>query len=716
MASPGRQKKRSPSFLITRLAKKEWFSRRLLALLDRFLKKERLRRALRRVIRRNSREVCELLDVWTPEADRRELDAILLSRSLEKANDPGEPVCSVIIPVFNNGALTYSCIKTVLLARTETPFEIIAVDNGSTDCVPDVLDHFKNRVTVIANDGNRGFVEACNQGAAAARGEFFLFLNNDTRVTDGWLDRLVETARRFGDAGAVGGKLLFPDGTIQEAGGIIQSDASGVNYGKWDDADSLKYNFLREVDYCSGACLLVRRALFERIGGFDTRFAPAYYEDADLCFALRAIGARVLYQPLCEITHVEGATAGTDADLGLKRFQKINRKKFAAKWTEALAAQPPPSSRKVDAAADRRRGRRVVVFDAQVPSFDRDAGSLRMFSVLDEMTRLGCQLSFVLREKAAFDGYGRTLGGIGVRLVPEKEIWKELAAGWHDLVLVSRVAMAERFLERIGRAAPDVPVLFDTVDLHFLRESRAAELTGDKTARREALETKKKELEIARSCVLTLTATETDRRHLLDEDRSLAVEVLPTVHAPVAGDPRPEGRRALMFIGGFRHPPNGDAMTSFVKETLPLIRSGIGDVEFLIVGNAPPAEVRALSTERTVVTGYVPDTTPYFAKSRVFVCPLRYGSGMKGKIGEALSHGVPVVTTSIGAEGMELVHGETALIHDDPSEFAAAVVRLFGDDDLWRDLSRKGREHINSRFGPAALRERLKKILAAVDG
>jgi len=711
MSAKRRKSKTGSQYLADRLVKKKWLSSRILAVVERFLSKESLRRALRGVVLRNREEVAEVLDIFETAADRRELDRILLSNLLARGRSVERPDCSIVIPVFNNGALTYSCLRALLLAKVTTTFEVIAVDNGSTDSAPEVLDEFSKCITLITNEHNRGFVDACNQGAAGARGEFLVFLNNDTRVTDGWLDRLRETAEDFDNVGAVGGKLLFPDNTIQEAGGIIFNDGSGVNYGKWDDPDALDYNFMRDVDYSSAACLLVRRDLFESLGGFDRRYAPAFYEDTDLCFGLRNLGKRVVYQPRCEVFHHEGATAGVDLDLGYKRFQKINHAKFLEKWQSALALQKAPSSRNLPAARDRRNGPRIVVFDAQLPSFDRDSGSLRIFSIVKALSRLGYRVTFVLRRKARFDEYGRALGGIGVRVVAEDDVWTELAGGEHDMAIVSRLAMAERFFKKIKKAAPRIPVVFDTVDVHFVRERRAAELSGSSRELKAAERTRASELALAAQSDLTIAITEADRNHLLAQNPDLAVEIIPNVHAPAPRVPSIEGRSALMFIGGFRHPPNADAMLYFTGEILPAIDAALGAREFLIVGSEPPAAVRALASEQIAVTGYVEETAPYFARSRVFVCPLRYGSGMKGKIGEALTQGVPVVTTPVGAEGMGLVHGETALIQEDPAAFAGDVVRLFNDDDLWMKLASRGREYVADRFGPAALEKTLRQIL-----
>jgi GT2 family glycosyltransferase len=257
------------------------------------------------------------------------------------------PETSIIVPVYNKVEYTRNCL--VQLRRTLPPNfrgEIIVVDDASLDETPAVVAEFAAadaRIRSLRNEQNLGFIRSCNRAAAAATGEVLIFLNNDTLPQPGWLLPLLKVLQEYPDAGAVGGKLLYPDGTLQEAGGVIFSDASGCNFGRHDRAAGAPlYSFLREVDYCSGALLATRRELFQRLGGFDERYAPAYYEDTDYCFALREKGYHVYYQPESVIIHFEGVTSGTDLGSGVKKYQEINRAKFQAKWKHFLQHHPPP--------------------------------------------------------------------------------------------------------------------------------------------------------------------------------------------------------------------------------------------------------------------------------------------------------------------------------------------------------------------------------------
>jgi GT2 family glycosyltransferase len=260
------------------------------------------------------------------------------------------PTTSIIIPVYNGIEYTEAC----LVALQETlphhfKGEIIVVDDASTDETPTRLKYWASqdkRLKILRNRKNAGFIASCNRGAKTAKGEILIFLNNDTLPQHGWLPPLLNIFQTCPDAGAVGGKLIYPDGRLQEAGGIIFSDGFGANFGKWDhNPDAPLYNYVREVDYCSGALLATWRSLFMELGGFDTRYRPAYYEDTDYCFSVRQKGYRVYYQPESTIIHLEGASSGNDLSSGAKRYQVINHKKFVKKWSSALQRQPVHPSR-----------------------------------------------------------------------------------------------------------------------------------------------------------------------------------------------------------------------------------------------------------------------------------------------------------------------------------------------------------------------------------
>jgi len=264
------------------------------------------------------------------------------------------PKVSIVIPVFNKAIYTYNCLLSLQIHEPTISQEIIIIDNASTDETPQLLKKLYGGVKIVRNSQNQGYVQACRQGAELATGEYIVFLNNDTQVTPGWLTKQIELMESDQEIGITGAKLIYPDGQLQEAGGIIFSDASGWNYGRYQNLDDPRFNQNRVADYCSGACLMIKKSLWHQLGGFDLRYAPAYYEDTDLCFAARQAGYLVYYCHEAQVIHHEGITAGTDLFSGYKAYQAINQKKFQAKWWQTLTTHPsPPPQSSVDAAAFR---------------------------------------------------------------------------------------------------------------------------------------------------------------------------------------------------------------------------------------------------------------------------------------------------------------------------------------------------------------------------
>ena len=264
-----------------------------------------------------------------------------LTESKSVGNDPLLDV-SIIIPVFNQLEYTKNCIDSLLSNREYFKKEIVVIDNGSTDGTIEYLTLLGKKITAIFNHQNLGFVDACNQGSQMAKGKYLVFLNNDTLPLKGWISPLVEVAENDSTVGAVGAKLIYPNGKLQEAGGIVLSNGRTINFGRNDDPTKPIYNQVCEVDYCSGACLLVRKDLFSEIGGFDRRYAPAYYEETDLCFELRKLNFKVVYQPKSEVIHYGSVTAGNDDDKGFRKYLNINRQKFTEKWQIVLKKHERP--------------------------------------------------------------------------------------------------------------------------------------------------------------------------------------------------------------------------------------------------------------------------------------------------------------------------------------------------------------------------------------
>ena len=613
-----------------------------------------------------------------------------------------KPSVSIIIPVFNNWRFTYKCLQSVV-KHTQGSYEIIVVDNNSTDVTPQLLSDMQG-IQVITNTSNEVFVNACNQAARQAKGDHLLLLNNDTEVTPDWLDAMLAP---FSDAdtGIVGAKLLYPDGSLQEAGGIIWRDGTGCNYGHGDNPNLPQYSYRRVVDYCSGACLMIPRKLWEQIGGFDQRYAPAYYEDTDLCFNVRALGYRVIYQPEALVLHYGGASAGKETSSGYKRFQEINRHKFVDKWAEVLDQDHVFSSEGVTKARERVGDKHILIIDHYAPTFDKDSGSVRMLNMLQILQKMDYKVSFWPDDLTYDPRYTKTLQNLGIEIYYGELSFEDFIREHGnnlDAVLMSRPATAKKYLQLVKKYS-NAQTIFDTVDLHFVREQRRMEL--------EVQDWKNLEFFLAEEADSTLVVSPTEKEILAAENFADNVSVVSNIHSLEPCINSFEDRHGLMFIGGFAHPPNEEGIVWFIEYILPLIRKKIPDIHLTIVGSDATERLRAMESPTITVTGYVEDVSCYFSESRVFVSPLLHGAGVKGKIGQSFSYGLPVVTTSIGAEGMHLTDRHNALISDSETAFASKVIDLYTDKFLWQQISTNCRQVIREQFSVDTIRAALEKVL-----
>ena len=622
---------------------------------------------------------------------------------------------SIIIPVFNQLRFTQACLASLQEHQGTERFEVIVVDDCSTDGTAESVPPMPG-VVYLRNETNSGFIASCNHGAEKARGEYLVFLNNDTLVKPGWLTALLDTFSEEPLAGIVGSKLIYPDGRLQEAGGIIWRDASGWKYGKFDDAAKPQYNYLREVDYCSATALMIPKALFHSVGGFDSRYAPAYYEDTDLSFKVRRAGYKILYQPFSEVIHYQGASGGIDLSTGTKKYQAINRSTFAETWTAELMAKPatgdlaflrqPPAGRK-----------KILVIDHHLPMSDKDAGSVRMFHILNILHQLGHRVTFIPDNLADIPPYGGELQKRGIEIIYHPYIKKVhdylISHGPEfDAVVLSRCEFARKHIGDTRLYAPRSRIIFDTVDLHFLRTDREAQITNNPETREKARQHEQLEYDLIDQADQTWVVSSVEQKLLREARPDKSVEIVSTI-VEVPGSKTPFAqRRDWLFIGGFQHTPNIDAVLFFAKDIYPLVSEHLRDAKFYIIGDKAPPEVAALASERIVVAGLQRDVRPFFDSVKLSIAPLRFGAGVKGKINQSMAFGVPVVATSLAIEGMELQDREDILVADEPEDFARALVELYESEELWTRLSENGMRKTRTLYSTDAARKKLEFLFS----
>ncbi len=629
---------------------------------------------------------------------------------------PAAPEISIVIPVYGQLPYTLNALHSLALHETRHEFEIIVVDDGSPDASGEVLPRLAG-IRYVKQPHNGGFIASCNDGAALAAGRYVVFLNNDTRVAAGWLDELIGSFALFPAAGLVGSKLHYADGSLQEAGGILWRDGRAWNYGRNDDPNRPHYSHARQVDYVSGCSIALPAELWRALGGFDRFFSPAYCEDVDLALRVKAAGREIWYQPLSRVVHYEGKTSGVDTAAGTKAYQIINNKKIFLRWREAIAAHRAYGDAPY---FERERGvqKRLLVVDTSAPATDQDAGSVQTFLAIRAAQALGYKVHFVPEDNWLFHPlYSTALQRLGVEVAyaPYElgfETYMRRYGALFDVVLVYRAGITEKCLPLIREHAAQAAVIFHVADLHYLRMERTAELENDDDKRAAAALMKARELELVAQVDCTVSHSQLEVDVLAVEAPGCPAQVWPLMFEHVSTRTTFAARRGICFLGGYRHPPNIDAVMYFVREIFPLIRAVDSSIEFHICGSFPPAEIAALAAEHpgVILRGQIPDLADIFDPMRLMVVPLRVGAGVKGKVASALAYGLPIVSTSVGVEGSGLT-GEV-LVADSPADFAAAVLRLYHDPELWTRLSAVGQEFLAEHMSLKMGVERLRAIIA----
>lgn len=625
------------------------------------------------------------------------------------------PKVSVIIPVYGKEKYTLNCLESISINQPTLPFEIIIIDDDSPGHSWKLLQSVKG-IQLIKNKKNKGFIESCNLGAKIAKGEYLYFLNNDTLVTKYWMEELYNTFCNLPNTGLVGSKLIYPDGSLQEAGGIIWKDGSAWNFGKYQDSHNPTYEYLREVDYCSGASIMIPKNLFLKLGGFDEIYKPAYCEDADIALKIRQFGYRVLYQPKSIVIHLEGITSGTDLSEGVKSFQVANTKKLYERWNEILANYQS-NGQEVDQAKDRSHLYRVLYIDATTPTPDMDSGSIDAFNHMIILREMGFQVTFIPHDNYLFqENYTEALQKRGIECLyqPYIQHLKEhlIPNGYrYDLIFIARPIVFENTIGLIKKYCKQAKILFHTVDLHHLRMKREAEVRYSPTLLKEASIMETKEFDFMNKAdQVTVLSTE-EYKLVSKRINSNKLSILPYSRSIKGKINSYSKRHSLLFIGSFQHMPNVDGMVYFVNEIMPMITRLFPKLNLYIVGSNVPQKILKMASKNVIIKGYVKDLEPILEETLISVAPLRYGAGIKGKIGTALAAGIPVIATSIAAEGMKLKPDENILIANDPSEFVDQLKKLMEDETLWNKLSENGLKFAKEQWGPKAGWNNMKGVL-----
>jgi GT2 family glycosyltransferase/glycosyltransferase involved in cell wall biosynthesis len=585
---------------------------------------------------------------------------------------------------------------SALADNTEPCFELVLVDNASPDDSLARVEEHAEGATIIRNQSNRGFGGASNQGAEAARGRYLCFLNSDALVEPGWLPPLLETLEHPG-VGAVVPLYLNENGTVQEAGSVVDSIGHAHAVGRDGDPNDFQLRFPREVDFGSAACMLVPAGLFHEVGGFDELFTPGYYEDTDLCFKLHERGLRTIYEPRSRVVHV---LHGSGTSQSARETMERHRGLFVERWGERLVRRPRIVEAATDpgqmvTARDAEALDRFLVIDDRVPYTDRGSGDPRMARLLGELAALWPSARITLLAESGRDAerYAEPLLRQGIEIVCPPVDWKrwfEERRFHYGVVIASREQNVRRFGGFLNLSQPQALRIFDTEALTFQRLERLGELLPPgkerNEARAEAARARSSEVQAVQEADLVFVVTEEEARFASEVAPGKPVFVLPSFVEPLPDPPGFDERSDLIFFGGFlggAASPNEDSLFYLVNEVMPHFWEMHPDVGLTVIGADMSDSGRALERPRVRVVGYVEDPADWLSRARLHVNPMRFGSGLKLKFLDSLAAGLPFVTTNIGAEGLPLGEVRPSLVADDAAGLARLMGTLYTDRDEW---------------------------------
>lgn len=629
-----------------------------------------------------------------------------------------EPEVSIILVLYNQAELTFGCLSSIAeCLGTQNLVEVVIFDNASTDATNDLLARLTG-ARLIFNQENLHFLRGVNRAVREARGRNILLLNNDAQMLPGTLEAALHALRSSDNVGAVGGRVVLPDGTLQEAGSIVWKDGTATGYGRGYPPGEPEFDFRRDVDYCSGVFLLTPREVFERFGGFDESYAPAYYEETDYCVRLQQAGLRVVFDPDVVVIHYEfGSSASSETALAL---QRRNHEVFVGRHAEWLAQRPAPGN--LLAGRSHPRGPRVLVVDDRVPHVHLGSGYPRARDMLSELAAAGAEVTLfpMVPHQETREQVRATLNmEIEVMLGHDHRTLRDFLTerrGHYDGILVCRPHNMRDFRAAIGRdrALPgDAVLIYDAEAIFSFREILQHRVASHPVAEAAARKMVADEIALIGDVDAVLAVSEREKR-VFEEHGVMSVHLLgyPIVLEPGA---KPfAAREGFLFVGAMPDDksPNADSLRWFAAEVLPLLRREFGEgLRLQVVGQCDAPSVCALDGTALDLLGPVEDLRPIFEQARVMVAPTRFAAGIPHKVHQAAAFGVPVVTTSLIAELANWQDGHDLLAASDAEGFAVSCTRLYRDEGLWTAIRNNALARCAADCSPEAFRQSIGVVL-----
>lgn len=637
------------------------------------------------------------VDDKSPKAEFDERASIAFKKFLTSSArlrfpDEKAPQISIILIFYNQAHLSLLCLQSIL-QYADTPYQLIIIDNCSSDGTDQLLDRIEN-ADIERNQENLGFVRAVNQAAELATGKTILLLNNDALLEKQTLSNALACIEADRGIGAVGAKIKLLDGRLQEAGSIIFSDGACLGYGRGQPADNPEFMFQRDVDYCSGAFLLFRRETFTDLGGFDEDFAPAYYEESDFCIRLREQGLRIVYNPAVQITHYEFASSGGLS--GALSLQAAHREILCSKHENFLSKQFSNDPANYLRARTSNTHPNVLVIDDRVPHPSLGVGYPRCSTFLHELSKLKLNISFypLLYPEDSWDEIYTTLSkNIEVILNSGRDGLRSFLnqrSDFYQFIVVSRVHNMEFFnhvLSSNPGLAGNAKIIYDAEAVSSPREILQEKILGNEISENEQKELINKELETARLAGKIIAVSESEEKIFQDYGYHNTVVLGHSLQSSPGPNVYQE-RKGILFVGALRDEgsPNVDSLLWFLINVFPLIEQAMPEIVLYVVGDNSAPSLATVEKENVVFTGRLDSINEMYNSCRIFIAPTRFSAGIPHKVHEAAAMGLPSVTTALLAKQLGWSDEQQLLVADSVKDFANQCIRLYQDAELWQSI------------------------------
>jgi len=601
---------------------------------------------------------------------------------------------SIIIHNVNDVKLLLNCLFYIDKFDRNIPKEIIVINSKSNDETQNYLEKIKG-IIIIEHEESIGLTKSINLAIENAKGKFIYLLDSHVLVQENYLSRLIEVFNIKENVGSVGSKMISIDNTIIETGNLVFENSEIVELGKSEAIDAPQFNFLRKVDFCAGSLLLRKTKENGDLNLLNENFSSPYFAEADFCLKLnKEENQDIYYHPLSEVVCFNNS---------FKAENNTDRKVFADHWNSYFINKKYVKSEKINYNAHYKTPN-FIFLEENMPKPDQDSGSRRFMEIIKILQRNGHHIVLAVKhfDETKDSDYITYFQNAGVEICKdyvnaqnkivkvEDQVVNTLS--YIDVIWIFRPLGFNHWYNLIKDKISGQKIIYDMVDLHYLRLERENNYIDVVTKEREKEISFFKEKEYAGMNISDAVISISDEEKNTVSENGVKKDKIFTVsniHKPVENVPLSfSEREGLLFIGGYNHLPNIDAVKFLHDQIMPLVWAKNNQIKIFILGPDFPADLKEkYHSDRFQILGYQETVDFWFENSRVFVAPLRYGAGVKGKIGQALEFKLPVITTGIGAEGMSLEDAKTALISDEnPQNFADKILELYDNENLWQTL------------------------------